>query len=257
MNHLLKNSLALVAIIVGVQLLYSFIIHPFAAADLAAATARGEATARTIFIVIKDYEQQICIILMLWGIYLILTKCLTVIRTRYLFATKIISDADHDASLAVNMKNTLQELDAITDAEIREAPLIKTLRDAARRYIATGNAQDTSDAIITSVAALGSRIESENSMIRYLIWAIPSIGFIGTVRGIGQALVQAERALAGDISAMTASLGIAFNSTLVALFISIILMFMLHELQRLQDKLLVDTQGYAEEFLLKRIEKSE
>jgi len=34
-------------------------------------------------------------------------------------------------------------------------------------------------------------------------------------------------------------------------------MFLLHELQRLQDKLIVDTQAYCEEFLLSRIEKKE
>ncbi|MDA7962751.1 MAG: MotA/TolQ/ExbB proton channel family protein, partial [Gammaproteobacteria bacterium] len=141
------------------------------------------------------------------------------------------------------------------DEETRNAPLIKTLSAAARRYIATQSVQDTSDAIVTGVEALAARIESENSMIRYLIWAIPSIGFIGTVRGIGQALAQADQALAGDIAGMTNSLGVAFNSTFVALIISILLMFLLHELQRLQDKLVVDTQAYCEEFLLDRLGK--
>ena len=48
-------------------------------------------------------------------------------------------------------------------------------------------------------------------MIRYIVWAIPSIGFIGTVRGIGQALGQAHRAVEGDIVGVTASLGVAFS----------------------------------------------
>ncbi len=37
-------------------------------------------------------------------------------------------------------------------------------------------------------------------MIRYISWAIPSIGFIGTVRGIGEALAQADKAVQGDIA---------------------------------------------------------
>lgn len=90
-------------------------------------------------------------------------------------------------------------------------------------------------------------------MIRYLIWAIPSIGFIGTVRGIGQALSLADQALAGNISGMTNSLGVAFNSTLIALLISIFLMFLFHQLQRLQDGLLVDIQSYCDRYLLARI----
>ena len=92
-------------------------------------------------------------------------------------------------------------------------------------------------------------------MVRDLIWAIPAIGFIGTVRGIGQALSQADQALAGDIAGMTESLGVAFNSTFVALLISIVLMFLLHQLQRLQDSMVTDTQGYCESFLLNRISR--
>ena len=93
-------------------------------------------------------------------------------------------------------------------------------------------------------------------MIRYLIWAIPSIGFIGTVRGIGQALSQADQALAGNIAGMTNSLGIAFNSTLVALIISIFLMLLLHQLQRIQDGLIVDIRAYCETHIMNPIGKS-
>ena len=68
-------------------------------------------------------------------------------------------------------------------------------------------------------------------MIRYISWAIPSIGFIGTVRGIGEALAQADKAVQGDIAGVTQSLGVAFNSTFIALLISIFLMFLVHQLQ--------------------------
>jgi biopolymer transport protein ExbB/TolQ len=61
------------------------------------------------------------------------------------------------------------------------------------------------------------KLDSELSMVRYISWAIPSIGFIGTVRGIGDALGQAYKAVEGDISGVTVSLGVAFNSTFVAL----------------------------------------
>ena len=131
--------------------------------------------------------------------------------------------------------------------------LVRTLRSALWRYATTNNIQNLSDAIESNLEALAIRQDSENTMIRYLIWAIPSIGFIGTVRGIGQALSQADQALAGDIAGMTDSLGIAFNSTLVALLISILLMFLFHQLQRLQDSQILDTQEYCEKYLLSRI----
>jgi len=264
MQNLIKAAAALIVSAIGVHVVYLTVIWPKAELAIAAAAAQGGAVARTLPVVLKDYEQEICLILMFWGIYLILDKCYDIVKHRYLFNLKLIGDdaadeaaaGDADATLR-DMQSALRDLESLSDREMRDTPLVRTLRTAARRYIATQDAQNTSDAIVTGVEALAARIESGNSMIRYLIWAIPSIGFIGTVRGIGQALSQADQALAGDISGMTNSLGIAFNSTLVALIISIFLMFLLHELQRLQDKLIVDTQAYCEEFLLSRIEKKE
>jgi hypothetical protein len=86
-------------------------------------------------------------------------------------------------------------------------------------------------------------------MVRYIAWAIPSVGFIGTVRGIGEALGQAYKAVEGDISGVTVSLGVAFNSTFVALVLSIIIMFCLHQLQLSQERLVLDCQRYADKRL--------
>jgi biopolymer transport protein ExbB/TolQ len=90
-------------------------------------------------------------------------------------------------------------------------------------------------------------------MIRYIAWAIPSVGFIGTVRGIGQALGYAHKAIEGDIFDVTRSLGVAFNSTLIALLISIGLMFLLHQLQSLQEHYVLDTEAYCEEKLTQHL----
>lgn len=259
MPNLFKTVGALVVSTVSVHLIYVSLIRPHAEQALLLAQQQGQSVTRTLSVILQNYEQEICIILMFWGIYLILDRGYTIARHRYLFNIELIAEdgeTDADKSTMQKMQSALREFEKIEDHDTRNAPLIKTLSAAARRYVATENVQNTSEAIINGVEALAARIESENSMIRYLIWAIPSIGFIGTVRGIGQALSQADQALAGDISGMTSSLGLAFNSTLVALVISILLMFLLHELQRLQDKLVIDTQTYCEEFLLNKIEKN-
>ena len=90
-------------------------------------------------------------------------------------------------------------------------------------------------------------------MVRYIAWAIPSIGFIGTVRGIGEALGQAHQAVSGDIVGVTASLGVAFNSTFIALVLSIVVMFFMHQLQLLQERLVLDTHQYCDQNLLRHL----
>ena len=249
MPNVYKNLLVLVLAIIAIHLTYIGFIRP--QAELAIETARqaGQSAPRDLFVILKDVEQEICLILMIWGTFLIADKCIHILKERYLFDIDLLESSAADKS---GLTTSLEEMEKLPE-RVKKSPLVQTLMASLRRYLITNDVQNTSDAITASVEALGVRLEAENSMVRYLIWAIPSIGFIGTVRGIGQALSQADKALAGDIAGMTDSLGVAFNSTFVALVISIGLMFLLHQLQRLQDGLLVDTQEYCDKFLLNRI----
>ena len=131
--------------------------------------------------------------------------------------------------------------------------LPRALLNALRRFSSTRNIQDVSSSTHTVFESEAERLESELSMIRYISWAIPSIGFIGTVRGIGEALAQADRAVEGDITGVTQSLGVAFNSTFIALLISIFLMFLVYQLQLLQERLVFDSENYLNDKLIRHM----
>ena len=125
---------------------------------------------------------------------------------------------------------------------------------ALDRFTATRNIQDVSDTAHAICDAESERLDSELSMVRYIAWAIPSIGFIGTVRGISEALGQAYEAVEGNIAGVTTSLGVAFNSTFTALVISIVIMFLMHQLQLIQERLVLDAQTYCDERLLRHLQ---
>ena len=90
-------------------------------------------------------------------------------------------------------------------------------------------------------------------MVRFAAWAIRAIGFVGTVRGIGESLQQAHKAVEGDVSGVVAGLGIAFNSTLVALGLSILVMFMLHQIQLRQERAVLDTEAFLDENVVRQM----
>ena len=249
MASAIKNTLALVVSIIVVHLIYVGYIWPESTQVIEAARAAGQSAPRDLLVILKDWEQEICIIMMLWGTFMILDKCFAILKDRYLFNVDLLDGAAEDEGDLLTMLDTLEKL----PDRIRTTPLVRTLAASLRRFLITEDVQNTSETIDANVEALAVKQEAENSMVRFLIWAIPAIGFIGTVRGIGQALSQADQALAGDIAGMTESLGVAFNSTFVALLISVVLMFLLHQLQRLQDSMVTDTQEYCESFLLNRI----
>ncbi len=233
-------------------MIYIGYVRPEANALIEVSQIEGQSVPREVVVILKDYEQEICFVLLLWGCFLITNSYREILKTKYLFSVDLIEDKDRDED-SMDVDSIIEKLDKQIPGDCLSSPLVQTLRSSLWRYSATRNVQNLSDAIESNLSALAVRQDSENTMIRYLIWAIPSIGFIGTVRGIGQALSKADQALAGDISGMTDSLGVAFNSTFVALLISIFLMFLFHQLQRLQDTQILDTQEYCEKHLLSRI----
>ncbi|MFC4701124.1 MotA/TolQ/ExbB proton channel family protein [Glaciecola siphonariae] len=155
-----------------------------------------------------------------------------------------------DGDDVLNVSLALKELEA---SKYAENSSMATWINCLRRFKNTQNVQHASQAISESIETLAAQLESGNSLIRYFIWAIPSIGFIGTVRGIGSALAKAEEAVAGDISGMVDKLGVAFNSTLVSLLISIVLMYLLHMLNNRQDEMVINTRKNCEKHLLTRL----
>ena len=257
MPTLANRLIALVASIVVVHLIYIGIILPGAESTIEMAQSQGQSAPRDLFVILKDLEQELCVILMLWGIYLIFAKGFTIIKDKYLFEEDLLNLGETttgDDDTLKMVKTAHGRLEQLPGAIVK-TPLVRILKLSLSRFLITKDVHSTSESIDSNVDALAISIEADNSMIRYLIWAIPSIGFIGTVRGIGQALSQADQALAGDIAGMTSSLGLAFNSTFVALVISIFLMFLLHQLQRMQDGLVVDIRAYCEKHVMERISR--
>jgi uncharacterized phage infection (PIP) family protein YhgE len=99
-----------------------------------------------------------------------------------------------------------------------------------------------------------------------LIWAIPILGFIGTVLGLGAAVSGFSEFLAGAadlstikeaIGGVTAGLGTAFDTTLLALILSVFLMFPLASVQRKEENLFVEVDNYLDDTLTSRLPSAE
>ncbi len=207
---------------------------------------------RNFFVVIKDYEQEVCFILMLWALAILGYKSISAYRQKQLLGNDILA---LPSTLPVGPEDTRSLLDRLAELKppIRDYLLPRALRLGIQRFGVTGNIQDSATAVRDLCESEMERQEAELSIIRYIAWAIPSVGFIGTVRGIGSALGLANRAVEGDITGVTQSLGVAFNSTFIALVISIVLMFFIHQLQLFQERLVLDSEAYCNDNLIARL----
>ena len=207
---------------------------------------------QNFYVILRDYEQEACLVLMFWALAILGYKGIHTFCQQRLLDTDLLQLPAGMPIGLEDVRELVQRLDDLPDSR-REQLLPRALRSAILRFGATRNIQDAATALGSVCDAEGERMESELSTIRYIAWAIPSVGFIGTVRGIGAALSQAHQAVAGDITGVTRSLGVAFNSTFIALVISIVLMFFIHQLQLMQERLVLDTEAYGDHHLISRL----
>lgn len=120
---------------------------------------------------------------------------------------------------------------------------------------------------VASILASQSEIDattvvSSYTMVKVFIWAMPILGFIGTVIGISMAVVGLGGSVstAESVSEMTSALmpvlgglATAFDTTLIALVLSLIVKFPAASLQKREEDLLTGIDEYCNEHLLKRL----
>ena len=107
-----------------------------------------------------------------------------------------------------------------------------------------------------------NRLQNGYTFINVLIWAIPILGFIGTVFGIGQSVGEFSTfvrsmdtaAIGGQmrsaLGGVTSGLSIAFNTTFLALVSVIPIMLLSSLLRKSQEDLLLKVEEYCLDELL-------
>ena len=248
---------ALIISIIIVHAFYVSVVRPNAAQIIVEQNRAAEADPdyvreRSTWVLIKDLEQESCIILMFWALAIMGYKTVKTVNERKLLEVDLVPVAEGMRILPEDTREFARQVQQLPE-ENKQMLLPRALLNALHRFSSTRNIQDVSTSTHTICESEAERLESELSMIRYISWAIPSIGFIGTVRGIGEALAQADKAVQGDIAGVTQSLGVAFNSTYIALLISIFLMFLVHQLQLSQERLVFDSENYCDTRLIRHM----
>jgi biopolymer transport protein ExbB/TolQ len=249
---------SLLAVIVIVHGVYTAVVRPRAVAILAAQQAAMAkdpeyVPQRSIFVIAKDPEQQTCLTFAIWALFVMGSRARTVALSRRLLERDFLHLPDGMRVLPEDSREYLRQIETLNERD-RHQLLPRALFSALERFGATHSVQDASTAARNLCQMENERLDSELSMVRFVAWAIPALGFVGTVRGIGESLQQAHRAIEGDVSGVTAGLGISFNSTLIALSLSILVMFFLHQLQLVQERLVLDTESYIDERLLRHLQ---
>jgi biopolymer transport protein ExbB/TolQ len=124
------------------------------------------------------------------------------------------------------------------------------------KYAVSRSAPDVGEVVRSQAEVELGRFVTGLNLVHYLAWAIPAIGFLGTVRGLSMTMSLAGvtgEELGAFLQQATTHLNVAFDCTLVALGLSVIVMYFLHTVQRDEEMLVIDCQQYCQEHLLLRL----
>lgn len=193
--------------------------------------------------VLRDYET--CFSLMAFGIAMAL-----LVRRGREVRRQVAATAMLDKYLGDDPDTQIHRSDAQSLwLNVRERPsaaqgaiVLRLLETGLQRARGNWSAEDAGAAIMTESNLIGGQIEANYSLIGYCASAIPSLGFIGTVRGIGTAIgrFRGDDA-ASQIRQAAGDLFTAFDTTLVALVLGLILTYAIHRVQSRDDLMLVNS----------------
>lgn len=197
-------------------------------------------------------EQIACYLCFVWAGFMLLNRYREVMRQRFAFGMDLLPTEDGSRILPEDARPLARKVDATT----RQRPYIlgKMIQMALTKFAISRKAPDVGEVVRTQAEVEQNRLVTSMSTISYLTWAIPAIGFLGTVRGLaGGMSLGANQNNKDFLKQVTDQLGIAFDCTFVALALSVVLMALVHAVQKAEELLVIDCQQYCQEHLLLRL----
>lgn len=121
------------------------------------------------------------------------------------------------------------------------------------QFQASRSVDQTAAVMNHALELIAHRVELRYGLVRFIAWLVPTIGFIGTVYGLGASLYEAGASTEINVQETARALGVGFDCTMVALMQSAVLVFLMHFAQE-KEELSVNLSGtYCLRHLINRL----
>lgn len=139
-----------------------------------------------------------------------------------------------------------------------DAYLPKLVQRVVRQFQISGSAAQANSVLDSSMELFLHEIDLKYNMLRYIMWVIPTIGFIGTVRGIASGLstaaVESHKGNTDDLLyVVSTDLAVAFYTTMLALVMSGVLVLIMHICQGREEGGLNHSGQYCIDHLINKL----
>jgi len=205
--------------------------------------------------------QFVTMFLFFWalGILLIKTQKLRLQR-RALAVNAVPVQGDFQLN-TTTARSTLDRIHGLADAT-GHFLLLNRIERALSNLKNIGQISDVSSILQTQAAYDEEQINSSYGLVQGFIWAIPVVGFIGTVLGLSQAIgffgetLKSDGDMAGireSLQSVTAGLATAFETTLVALVCALLLQLLVTYLQTKESEFLDSCNDFCHANVVSRL----
>lgn len=196
------------------------------------------------------------VFLFFWAFSLLINKILVLRERQKSLNNTILSELK---------LTSIEEIDIVLEKvkdyskDLRGNILFTQIGKMLRRFKMTPDSKEVRLQLTEGLETELSRLESSYTLVRVFLWAIPILGFIGTVLGVSGAVsgfaeflsvAQELEQIKSSLTGVTSGLSEAFDSTFVALLLSVFLMIIMSSVEKNEKDHLQNVEDYCKDNIL-------
>lgn len=142
---------------------------------------------------------------------------------------------------------------------LRDSLMVNRIRKGLEIFEKRNNNSEVSSLLLAQSDIDANRASGSHSLLKVFLWAIPILGFIGTVQGFSIAVGNLDmvnaadpEAIKGAIGKLTGGLGIAFDTTLLGIVLSMIMSFPMAAMQKQEEETLTLKKLGSEKIIIQK-----
>jgi biopolymer transport protein ExbB/TolQ len=202
--------------------------------------------------------EQAVVVLFFCCLSAFLAKLWCAATERMAHAQTLLPSWDGKAIPAGEVVQLQQSLNLVWDS-VKSTYLGRRIANILNFVASRGSADDQDDQMRTLSDNDAIAVDGSYAITRFLIWAMPILGFLGTVLGITDAIgnIDPKKLETGGADNVTAGLTKAFDATALALGLTLFAMFLNSLLEKLEHGLLERVDQHVDEQLAHRFVRAQ
>lgn len=198
-------------------------------------------------------------ILFFWGLGILFLKNRKTKHQRAALLLDVLPKRLGDQINGANVGTFIDHLYRLP-ATLRDSMMVNRIRKALELFEVRTNNGEAASLMDAQSAVDANRIAGSYALLKVFLWAIPILGFIGTVLGLSFAMagfgstdLTDMNALKTAVGSITSGLATAFNTTLLGLILSMLLIFPMSAMQTREENSLNEIDAFCSEHVLSRL----